>query len=88
MGTHLGLDIGSSSVIAGILQGSRVVAVAPRVFFRTKYTTHTAEVDPDELLLAIGKAVASLGGKRVAWMRWRWPRCVPLGWPWTPEAGR
>lgn len=63
MGTHLGLDIGSSSVIAGILNGSKVVAVAPRVFFRTTYTTCTAEVDPDELLLAIAKAIASLGAK-------------------------
>jgi len=63
MGTHLGLDIGSSSVIAGILQGRRVAAVAPRVFFKTRYNTGTAEVDPDDLLAAMAKAVASLGAK-------------------------
>ena len=63
MATLLGLDIGSSSVIAGILRGNRVVAEAPRVFFRTNYTTTTAEVDPNDLLVAVRQAIAHLGAK-------------------------
>lgn len=61
MATLLGLDIGSSSVIAGILRGHRVVAEAPRVFFRTNYTTTTAEVDPNGLLAALKQAIRHLG---------------------------
>ncbi len=63
MATLLGLDIGSSSVIAGILRADRVVAEAPRVFFRTNYTTTTAEVDPGELLDAVRRSIAHLGPK-------------------------
>ena len=63
MGTTLGLDIGSSSVIAGILRGTKVEAEAPRAFFRTRHSGQSVEVDPDELLRAVRTAIAGLGGK-------------------------
>ena len=61
MGTILGLDIGSSSVIAGILDGSRVLTEAPRVFFKSRHSGPRVEVDPDELLRAVRAAIAGLG---------------------------
>ena len=57
----LGLDIGSSSVIAGILHGTNVVAEAPRTFFRSRCSGARVEVDPDDLLRAIKKAIGGLG---------------------------
>ncbi len=63
MGLTLGLDIGSSSVIAGILRGTNVVAEAPRAFFRSRHSGPSVEVDPDELLRAVRTAIAGLGGK-------------------------
>jgi xylulokinase len=63
MPTLLGLDIGSSSVIAGILRGTEVLAEAPRVFFKSRHDGPKVEVDPDELLSAVQKAVAGLGTK-------------------------
>jgi len=61
MSTLLGLDIGSSSVIAGILRGPKVVAESPRAFFRSRLAAAKVEVDPDELLNAIRTAIAGLG---------------------------
>lgn len=61
MATILGLDIGSSSVIAGILRGNRVLKEAPRAFFRSTCDGPKVEVAPDELLRAVKKAVAALG---------------------------
>ncbi len=63
MPTLLGLDIGSSSVIAGILRGPKVVAQSPRAFFRSRCEGARVEVDPDELLNAIRTAIAGLGGR-------------------------
>ncbi len=63
MATALGLDIGSSSVIAGILRGTTVLAEAPRVFFQSRHTGPRVEVDPDELLRAVRTAIAGLGGR-------------------------
>ncbi|MBS0663514.1 MAG: hypothetical protein JSR48_09625 [Verrucomicrobia bacterium] len=63
MGTTLGLDIGSSSVIAGILRGTKVETEAPRAFFRSRHSGPSVEVDPDELLRAVRTAIAGLGGK-------------------------
>jgi xylulokinase len=63
MSTCLGLDIGSSSVIAGILRGTRVLAEAPRAFFKSKHAGPSVEVDPEELLAAVAKAIAGLGSK-------------------------
>ncbi len=61
MSTLLGLDVGSSSVIAGILRGTKVLAESPRAFFRTHCDGPRVEVDPDELLAAIRQAIAQLG---------------------------
>jgi xylulokinase len=61
MAKVLGLDIGSSSVIAGILDGKKVVKEAPRAFFRSTCRGPQVEVDPDELLSAVRKAIRSLG---------------------------
>ena len=61
MSLLLGLDVGSSSVIAGILRGTHVLAETPRAFFRTRCDGPRVEVDPDELLAAIRQAIAQLG---------------------------
>lgn len=63
MATILGIDIGSSSVIAGILRGERVLAEAPRAFFRSRCDGPKVEVEPEELLRALRTAVAGLGGR-------------------------
>lgn len=63
MGTILGIDIGSSSVIAGILDGPRVLAEAPRAFFKSRHSGPRVEVDPDELLRAVRTAIAGLGAR-------------------------
>jgi len=57
----LGLDIGSSSVIAGILSGKKVLQEAPRVFFHSRCEESRVEVDPEELLAAVGKSIRRLG---------------------------
>ncbi len=57
----LGLDVGSSSVSAGLLRGTRVLAAAPRVFFPTRCDGPRVEVDPDDLLRATRQAIARLG---------------------------
>lgn len=57
----LGLDVGSSSVIAGILSGTRVLKESKRVFFQTKHEGGRAEVDADDLLRAIAETLKSLG---------------------------
>lgn len=63
MAAVLGLDIGSSSVIAGLLDGRRVLAESPRAFFRTRHEGTRAEVDPEVLLVAVAKAIRSLGDR-------------------------
>ena len=63
MPTLLGLDIGSSSVIAGILRGKNVIATAPRMFFRSRCEGARVEVDPEDLLAAVKRAIAGLEGK-------------------------
>ena len=57
----LGLDIGSSSVIAGLLRGPKVVAESPRAFFKSKHSGSAVEVDPATLLAAVRTAIAGLG---------------------------
>lgn len=59
--TCLGLDIGSSSVIAGILRGTKVLKESRRVFFKSVCTGPRVEVTPESLLEAVAKAVSSLG---------------------------
>jgi len=63
MSTLLGLDIGSSSVIAGILRDGKVAAEAPRAFFRSRCDGPRVEVDPDDLLNAVKRAISGLGDK-------------------------
>ena len=63
MATLLGLDIGSSSVIAGILRGTRVIAEAPRTFFKTRHVGPAVDVDPELLMAAVASAIAQLGGR-------------------------
>src|SRR5690242_4016990 len=57
----LGLDIGSSSVKAGILRAGRVVGRVVRQTFPTRYDGVRAEVDGDDLLRAVARAVRQLG---------------------------
>jgi xylulokinase len=61
MSTLLGIDVGSSSVTAGTLRGTQVLVEAPRVFFASRCDGPKVEVDPDELLAAIRKAINHLG---------------------------
>ncbi len=61
MSMLLGLDVGSSSVIAGLLRGPKVLAQSPRQSFPTRFTGPRAEVDPAELLAAIRRAILALG---------------------------
>lgn len=63
MSTLLGLDIGSSSVIAGILRGPKVLAESPRAFFRSRCEGAKVEVEPDELLKAVRAAIVGLGAR-------------------------
>jgi xylulokinase len=63
MSTLLALDIGSSSVIAGILVGKKTVAEAPRVFFKSRHSGGRVEVDAAEMLGAVRKAIAGLDGQ-------------------------
>ena len=63
MSTFLALDIGSSSVIAGILQGKKTIAEAPRVFFKTRHNGGHVDVDADEMIGAVQRAIAGLEGK-------------------------
>jgi xylulokinase len=62
MSTLLALDIGSSSVIAGILHGKKTIAEAPRVFFKTRHQGGRVEVDADEMLNAVKQAITGLDG--------------------------
>ncbi|MDX2081468.1 MAG: FGGY family carbohydrate kinase [Terrimicrobiaceae bacterium] len=61
MASVLGIDIGSSSVITGILKGKKVLREAPRVFFKSHCEGPKVEVDPDELLTALARSIRSLG---------------------------
>lgn len=61
MATLLGIDIGSSSVITGILKGKKVLREAPRVFFKSHCDGPKVEVDPAELLSALAQSIRSLG---------------------------
>src|SRR4051812_35010916 len=59
--TLLGLDIGSSSVKAGLLRGTRVVGPIGRASFATRYDGPRAEVEPEHLLHAVARAIHELG---------------------------
>ena len=57
----LGIDIGSSSVKAGVLRGDQVVGKVARRSFDTQYDGVRAEVKPDDIVGAIRRAVGDLG---------------------------
>jgi xylulokinase len=61
MPTLLGIDVGSSSVIAGILRGTTVLKESPRAFFTSRCEGARVDVDPETLLAAVKKAVEGLG---------------------------
>jgi xylulokinase len=63
MATLLALDIGSSSVIAGILRGKKTILEAPRVFFKSNHKGGRVEVDAAEMLGAVKRAIAGLNGE-------------------------
>lgn len=56
MVTTLAIDVGSSSVKAAVLVGTRPVSALVREGFATRYDGVRAEVDPREILRAVGKA--------------------------------
>ena len=59
--TLLGIDVGSSSVKAGILRGTSVVGRVARRSFDTRYDGVRAEVEPEEIVAAVRGAVGDLG---------------------------
>lgn len=61
--TLLGLDVGSSSVKAGILRGDAIVGDSPRVFFKTRHGGGRAEVEPGAVLRALAEAVRLIGSR-------------------------
>jgi xylulokinase len=62
----LGLDIGSTSVKAGILRaGGRLVGRAARVGFETRFDGTRADVDANEILRAVYRATRQLDLRRV-----------------------
>jgi sugar (pentulose or hexulose) kinase len=60
----LGLDIGSSSVKAGILRSGAIVGRVARVGFATRYDGARAEVDPQDVLRAIDRAIGQIPGAK------------------------
>ncbi len=66
----LGIDIGSSSVKAAILNGDRIVGQHAYVPFATQRLADWAEVRPATVLSVIAKAIAALGpaAKSVDWI--------------------
>src|SRR5215210_5018208 len=63
----LALDIGSSSVKAAILRNRKLAGRVQRAAFETRYDGDRAEVDADELLGAVARAIRLVGedAKRV-----------------------
>src|SRR5436305_150785 len=57
----LGIDVGSSSVKAAVLQGTRVSGKLARAPFCSRFDGVRAEVDADAVLEAIATAVRQLG---------------------------
>jgi xylulokinase len=58
--TVLGLDFGSSSLKAAVLQGTRAVTRVVRAGYRTQYDGVRAEVDAAEVLAAMKRAIAEI----------------------------
>jgi xylulokinase len=60
----LGIDIGSSSVKAAVLRGSKVVGAIARVSYPTQFNGSHVEVDPVVILRAIRRATHDLVTRR------------------------
>jgi xylulokinase len=65
--TILGLDCGSSSVKAGIVRDGRIIGSIARAAYPSRCDGPKVEVDPNDLLNGIARAIADLGpaAKRV-----------------------
>lgn len=59
--TILGLDLGSSSVKAGIVRDGRIIGSLARAAYPTHFDGPKVEVDPAKVLKAITHAIADLG---------------------------
>jgi xylulokinase len=59
--TILGLDLGSSSVKAGIVRDGRIIGSLARAAYPTHFQGPKVEVDPAKVLRAIAQAIADLG---------------------------
>ena len=57
----LGLDIGSSSVKAAIVRDGRIVGRVARIPYKTGFDGPRVEVDPQQILGAIRRAISDLG---------------------------
>src|SRR4051812_32747124 len=62
----LALDIGSSSVKAGMLRDGRMLGQTVRVGFPTRYDEQRAEVDPKVIIRAVVSAIGKLDRARDA----------------------
>jgi xylulokinase len=61
MATVLGIDIGSSSVKAGLLRDGKIVWKTVHASFPTRHAGVEVEVDPRKLLAAVTSAIADVG---------------------------
>jgi xylulokinase len=59
--TVLGLDVGSSSVKAGILRNGKLSGTVARAFFPTRRIRERVEVHPAAVLRALREAIAAVG---------------------------
>src|SRR4051794_16205158 len=57
----LAIDIGSSSVKAAVLRGMRVFGRIAREDFPTRFDGVRAEIEPEEILGAVRRAIRALG---------------------------
>jgi xylulokinase len=56
----LAIDVGSSSVKAGLMRNGKLVGRAAREAFATHYEADRAEADPNQIVRAVAAAIASL----------------------------
>jgi xylulokinase len=59
--THLGIDIGSSSVKAGLLRNGKIVGKTVHASFPTRHAGVEVDVDPRKLLAAVAAAISGVG---------------------------
>jgi xylulokinase len=61
MTTTLGIDIGSSSVKAGLLRNGKIVGPTVHASFPTRHESVEVDVDPRKLLAAVSSAISDVG---------------------------